>query len=146
RAAFSSVGATDHVFARFLTTSQLEAPGRAVLAWPGQGLRGEEPMARETIASSAACGTASAVAAPGLAASLAALGIAAGLWLGLAGMTRAQEAVTTSHGYSNFGALKYPADFAHLDYVNPEAPKGGERSEEHTSELQSGENLVCRLL
>ena len=85
-------------------------------------------MARETIASSAACGTASAVAAPGLAASLAALGIAAGLWLGLAGMTRAQEAVTISHGYSNFGALKYPADFAHLDYVNPEAPKGGEIS------------------
>ncbi len=36
------------------------------------------------------------------------------------------EAVTVSHGYSNFGALKYPADFTHLDYVNPEAPKGGE--------------------
>ncbi len=29
------------------------------------------------------------------------------------------------HGLSAFGDLKYPADFAHLDYVNPQAPKGG---------------------
>ncbi|MCA0272064.1 MAG: extracellular solute-binding protein [Proteobacteria bacterium] len=36
--------------------------------------------------------------------------------------------VTTSHGFSNFGELKYPADLAHLDYVNPDAPKGGEIS------------------
>ncbi|MEM8956900.1 MAG: extracellular solute-binding protein [Pseudomonadota bacterium] len=33
-----------------------------------------------------------------------------------------------SHGISTFGDLKYPADFAHLDYVNPDAPKGGEMS------------------
>ena len=33
-----------------------------------------------------------------------------------------------SHGFNEFGELKYPADFAHLDYVNPEAPKGGEIS------------------
>ena len=26
---------------------------------------------------------------------------------------------------SLFGAVKYPADFSHFDYVNPEAPKGG---------------------
>lgn len=39
------------------------------------------------------------------------------------------EHVTTSHGYSYFGELKYPADFKHLDYVNPDAPKGGEISE-----------------
>ena len=39
---------------------------------------------------------------------------------------RAQEAgTTTSHGLSTFGDLKYPADFAHFDYVNPDAPKGG---------------------
>ena len=31
-----------------------------------------------------------------------------------------------SHGYSFFGDLMYPADFAHFDYVNPDAPKGGE--------------------
>ena len=37
------------------------------------------------------------------------------------------EAPTTiiSHGLSTFGELKYPKDFAHFDYVNPEAPKGG---------------------
>lgn len=34
----------------------------------------------------------------------------------------------TAHGISTFGDLKYPADFPHLDYVNPDAPKGGEMS------------------
>jgi microcin C transport system substrate-binding protein len=29
------------------------------------------------------------------------------------------------HGMSAFGDLKYPADFRHFDYVNPDAPKGG---------------------
>lgn len=29
------------------------------------------------------------------------------------------------HGLSTFGDLKYPADFKHFDYVNPDAPKGG---------------------
>ena len=29
------------------------------------------------------------------------------------------------HGISAFGDLKYPADFRHFDYVNPDAPKGG---------------------
>jgi microcin C transport system substrate-binding protein len=29
------------------------------------------------------------------------------------------------HGLSLFGELKYPADFQHFDYVNPNAPKGG---------------------
>ena len=33
--------------------------------------------------------------------------------------------VKVSHGVSVFGDLKYAADFAHLDYVNPNAPKGG---------------------
>jgi len=41
---------------------------------------------------------------------------------------RAEEEVIVSHGISTFGDLKYPADFAHLDYVNPDAPKGGEMS------------------
>lgn len=30
------------------------------------------------------------------------------------------------HGLSVFGDLKYPADFKHLDYVDPKAPKGGQ--------------------
>ena len=33
-----------------------------------------------------------------------------------------------SHGISTFGELKYSANFPHLDYVNPNAPKGGEIS------------------
>lgn len=32
---------------------------------------------------------------------------------------------TPLHGLSAFGDLKYPPDFAHFAYVNPEAPKGG---------------------
>jgi hypothetical protein len=33
------------------------------------------------------------------------------------------------HGLSVFGDLKYPADFKHFDYVNPDAPKGGKVSQ-----------------
>jgi len=33
--------------------------------------------------------------------------------------------VKVSHGVSVFGDLKYGAEFAHFDYVNPDAPKGG---------------------
>jgi len=36
--------------------------------------------------------------------------------------------IITSHGYSFFGNLKYSADYPHFDYVNPDAPKGGEIS------------------
>ncbi|KJZ20715.1 extracellular solute-binding protein [Loktanella sp. S4079] len=38
------------------------------------------------------------------------------------------EGVIQSHGYNEYGELKYSADFTHLDYVNPEAPIGGEVS------------------
>lgn len=48
---------------------------------------------------------------------------AAGLSLVLA--TPALAEVTISHGYSSFGELKYPADFTHFDYTNPDAPQGG---------------------
>jgi microcin C transport system substrate-binding protein len=42
---------------------------------------------------------------------------------------RAQDAdVIVSHGISTFGELNYAADFAHLNYVNPNAPRGGEIS------------------
>lgn len=37
---------------------------------------------------------------------------------------RSQE--TLRHGVSLTGELRYPAGFAHFDYVNPGAPKGGE--------------------
>ncbi len=39
----------------------------------------------------------------------------------------AQE-IRKAHGISKFGELKYAEDFAYLDYVNPDAPKGGEYS------------------
>jgi microcin C transport system substrate-binding protein len=53
-------------------------------------------------------------------------GVAAVLALGAALPARAE--VLVGHGISTFGDLKYPADFPHLDYVNPDAPKGGEIS------------------
>ena len=37
----------------------------------------------------------------------------------------AAQAGAERHGMSAFGDLKYPADFKHFDYVNPNAPKGG---------------------
>jgi microcin C transport system substrate-binding protein len=44
----------------------------------------------------------------------------------LRGARAADEgAGTESHGMSAFGDLKYPADFSRVDYVNPDAPKGG---------------------
>ena len=41
---------------------------------------------------------------------------------------KANEKITVSTGFSNFGELKYSKDFDHLEYVNPSAPKGGEIS------------------
>ncbi|MEM1301004.1 MAG: ABC transporter substrate-binding protein, partial [Pseudomonadota bacterium] len=53
------------------------------------------------------------------------VGIIAGASLARA---ESHEGVTVSHGYSFFGDLAYDADFEHLNYVNPDAPKGGEIS------------------
>ena len=39
-----------------------------------------------------------------------------------------EQTIIKSHGYSFFGDLKYPVDYEHFDYVNPDAPKGGEIS------------------
>ncbi|MGI9393604.1 MAG: extracellular solute-binding protein, partial [Boseongicola sp.] len=52
------------------------------------------------------------------------------LILAATGLVRAEshEPVTITHAYSNFGDPKYGPDFTHLDYVNPNAPKGGEIS------------------
>ena len=38
------------------------------------------------------------------------------------------DGIIRSHGFSELGTLKYPEGFAHFDYVNPDAPKGGELS------------------
>ena len=39
-----------------------------------------------------------------------------------------EQQIIRSHGYSFFGDLNYPPDYKHFDYVNPDAPKGGEIS------------------
>jgi len=54
---------------------------------------------------------------------LIAQGLAA-MWLGFA--ASASFAAGHTHGLSTFGDLKYPANFTHFDYVNPDAPKGGQ--------------------
>jgi microcin C transport system substrate-binding protein len=43
---------------------------------------------------------------------------------------RAQDDLIVTHAVATFGLedLSYSADFEHLDYVNPDAPKGGEMS------------------
>ncbi|NNE51769.1 MAG: ABC transporter substrate-binding protein [Sulfitobacter sp.] len=58
-------------------------------------------------------------------------------WMGLlilgvamliAGAAAAQEENIKSHGYSFYGDLTYGPDYTHFNYVNPDAPKGGEIS------------------
>jgi microcin C transport system substrate-binding protein len=56
-----------------------------------------------------------------------ALGSAAAAAALLPGRAFANTATGTKlHGLSAFGDLKYRPDFAHFDYVNPDAPKGGQ--------------------
>ncbi|KAB7742853.1 ABC transporter substrate-binding protein [Parvibaculum sedimenti] len=45
---------------------------------------------------------------------------------GASEMASAAPATTERHGASLFGDLKYGPDFKHFDYVNADAPKGGE--------------------
>ncbi|MEM0988660.1 MAG: extracellular solute-binding protein [Pseudomonadota bacterium] len=45
--------------------------------------------------------------------------------------------VSTLHGISAFGDLKYPAAFPHFDYVKPDAPKGGIWSTGHEGNFDS---------
>jgi microcin C transport system substrate-binding protein len=54
--------------------------------------------------------------------------LAAATGLPIAGPARAEAATgepVWRHALSLFGNVKYPADFARFDYVNPDAPKGG---------------------
>ncbi|MGI9435722.1 MAG: extracellular solute-binding protein [Geminicoccaceae bacterium] len=37
----------------------------------------------------------------------------------------AEDAIAPVHGIAMHGDLKYPTDFEHFDYANPDAPKGG---------------------
>ena len=49
--------------------------------------------------------------------------------------------IIKSHGISAFGELKYPEGFAHFDYVNPKAPKGGVMSFRGTGASQTFNSL-----
>jgi microcin C transport system substrate-binding protein len=70
--------------------------------------------------------------------SLLALGAAAGVSAAIP--LRAQPAQGERHGLSAFGDLKYPPNFPHFDYVNPNAPKGGAFSQVGSSS-QFNQNL-----
>lgn len=76
--------------------------------------------------------------------------VAAGMLAAWAGGAAAEEpaapAVIESHGISTFGDLKYPADFKHFDYVNPEAPKGGTMSFRGTGASQTFDSLNAFIL
>ncbi len=47
------------------------------------------------------------------------------------------EGIIKNHGYSIYSGLKYKADFAHFNYVNPNAPKGGEMKYAHIGTFNS---------
>ena len=47
------------------------------------------------------------------------------LFISLALSFPVSASLSESHGYAQFGTLKYPATFTHFDWVNPDAPKGG---------------------
>jgi microcin C transport system substrate-binding protein len=55
------------------------------------------------------------------------IGAASATWLRPAAAANGAktESHGGSHGMSAFGDLKYPVDFHHFDYINPDAPKGG---------------------
>lgn len=47
------------------------------------------------------------------------------LWVAAAHV-QADSPIHTTHALTLYGAPKYSADFTHFDYVNPDAPKGGQ--------------------
>jgi microcin C transport system substrate-binding protein len=63
----------------------------------------------------------------------------------LPGMADA-DASERRHGLSAFGELKYPADFQHFDYVNPEAPKGGRLATMPTSSVNTFNHFNAYIL
>jgi microcin C transport system substrate-binding protein len=58
----------------------------------------------------------------------------------------APEPDSERHGMSAFGELKYPADFAHFDYVDPLAPKGGAFSQIGPATLYNQSGLTFNTL
>lgn len=52
--------------------------------------------------------------------------------------------VTPAHGIAMHGTLKYPPDFKHFDYVNPNAPKGGQYRESETGTFDTLSGFVLK--
>ena len=65
------------------------------------------------------------------------------LVLGLAPALRAAETRVT-HGMSLFGDVKYPANFTHFDYVEPNAPKGGDIRQEARGTFDSLNHFIIK--
>ncbi|WP_232204220.1 extracellular solute-binding protein [Roseobacter sp. CCS2] len=59
------------------------------------------------------------------------------LWAGSELLADGHEVIIESHGFNEYGELKYGPDFPHLDYVNPDAPVGGEISVSWTGSFDS---------
>ena len=70
----------------------------------------------------------------------------AALAVSLSLSVQAEEPLTKSHGLSSFGDLKYQAGFAHFDYVNPDAPKGGLMATMGTTAQNSFDSLNAFIL
>ncbi len=66
--------------------------------------------------------------------------------LALAAGFTSPVAAEPKHGLSIFGDLKYPADFKHFDYVNPDAPKGGKASQIGTAGLTTFDSFNSFIL
>jgi microcin C transport system substrate-binding protein len=59
-------------------------------------------------------------------------------------LSAAQDAEGWRHGGALFGELKYGPDFAHFDYVRPDAPKGGTLHEDALGSFDSFNPFVVR--
>ncbi|HVJ76383.1 MAG TPA: ABC transporter substrate-binding protein, partial [Hyphomicrobium sp.] len=64
----------------------------------------------------------------------------------LSGLGTGDAFAEPRHGLSVFGELKYPADFQHFDYVNPDAPKGGRMITLGTGGANTFDNLNAFIL
>lgn len=68
------------------------------------------------------------------------------LTAGLSSLALSPAWAEPRHGLSVFGDLKYPADFRHFDYVNPDAPKGGKASQIGTASLTTFDSFNMFIL
>ncbi len=64
--------------------------------------------------------------------------------VGLSSVALAAGTNGPSHAIAMHGGAKYPADFTHFDYVNPNAPKGGTRTTEAVGTYDSFNPFIIR--